>query len=120
PFERCHAVVRYPARHDQAEVIEVRADVEGKAVARDPPRDPDADRANLLIANPGASESLDPPRPQSIVAAHANHHFFQVANITVDIAAVGAQVENRVANDLPGTVVGDIATASRFRNDNAE
>ena len=96
------------------EVIEIGADVEGEPVARDPSRDADADCTDLPIANPGAGESLDPPRPQSVVAAHANHHFFEVADVTMDVAPVGAKVENRVANNLPWTVVGHVTTASCF------
>jgi hypothetical protein len=47
-----------PARHDQLERREVQVHVEREAVRRHPARQPDADRADLLVADPAAVQPL--------------------------------------------------------------
>ena len=43
-----------------------------------------------------------------------NQHLFQIANVTVNVAAIRAEVDDGVAHELPGTVIGHIAAASRL------
>jgi hypothetical protein len=45
--ERRHTSIGDSARHDQIEEVDVGGDVEGEAVARDPTRDADTNRADL-------------------------------------------------------------------------
>ena len=60
--ERRDAALGNTARHDQIEVVEIGGDVEREPVARDPPRDADADRRQLVAPDPHARESLDARR----------------------------------------------------------
>ena len=54
------ALVGNAAGDDQIEVAEVGAHVEREAVARDPAADPDADRRELLVADPDPGQARDP------------------------------------------------------------
>ena len=56
PLQRRHALVGDAARHDQVEIVEIGGHVEREAVARDPARDADADRRELLVADPDAGQ----------------------------------------------------------------
>ncbi len=54
----------------------------------------------------------DPAGRDAVVGAGPDHHLFEVAHVAVDVASVGAEVEDGVAHDLPGAVVGDVAAAA--------
>ena len=43
-----------------------------------------------------------------------NHHLFQIANVTVNVTAIRAQVDDGVADELTGTVIRDVPAASRL------
>ena len=62
--------------------------------------DPDA-------GQPGHAAAVD-----AVVGRHADQHLFQVAHVAVHVAAIGLQVDDRVADDLAGAVVGDVAAAA--------
>ena len=54
--------LRETARHDVAEIIQIRIDVQCKSMRRDPPADMHADRGNLALLRPDSGGSLDAPR----------------------------------------------------------
>src|SRR5438046_7128599 len=45
------------------------------------------------------------------IRARTNHRFFQHAYVPSDIAPDSGKLQDRIANDLAGTVVGDVAAA---------
>ena len=51
---------------------------------------------------------------QAEIGGRANHDFFEIAHVFVHIAAIRLQVHDRVADDLAGPVVGDVAPAARL------
>jgi hypothetical protein len=51
-------------------------------------------------------------RGYAIVAADANHHLFEIANVSMHIAPVWTQIENRISNDLSGAVIRHITAAA--------
>src|SRR5262249_33607040 len=114
PFEGGDASVADAARNDEVEIAEVGRHVESKAVARDPPRYPDADGRQLLASDPDAGQPPDPAGPDAKIRGRADEHLLEIANVTVDVAAVGLQIDDRIADDLAGTVVGDIAAPTGF------
>jgi hypothetical protein len=94
-------------------------------VAGDAARDVDADGADLLFSDfacnsavgPDAGAALDPAGKDSVAGAEADQGFFHAADVVdwAEAASVGigqaAQVEDGVADELAGAVVGDVAAA---------
>src|SRR5688572_21142534 len=107
--QRGHAAIGDPARHDQVETGEVGGDVEGEAVARHPARDADADGGELHVAYPGAAEAFHASGCDPEVRGGANQHFLEIADVAVDVLAIRLEVDDRIADQLPGTVEGDVA-----------
>ena len=83
------------ARDDQVEILEICRHVERKAVARHPSRDPHADRRQLVAADPHAGQSFDAPRLDTVVGGGPDQHLFDVAHVTMDVAPIGLQIDDR-------------------------
>ena len=113
-LKRGDAAVRNAARHDQLEEVEIGVQVVGEAVAGHPPLDADADGADFLRANPRAGQTLDASGLDLVVARHADHGVFQIANVAVHVAAVGFQTDDRVSNNLARAVIRHITAAAGF------
>ena len=106
------------ARDDESKTREVRIDVQREAVARNPSRDPHADCGELVLpsgrSDPDPCETSDPSRGDAEFPDSANQHLFEIAHVPVDVAPVGLQIDDRIADELTGTVKGHVAAASRF------
>ena len=116
PFERRNPPVGNPARDDQVEMAEVSGVVQRKPVAGDPTRDADTNRGKLFLAYPYACETADAPGLYPKIGRDADEHLLQIANVAVNVAPVGLQVDDGIADDLPGAVVGDVAAAAGFED----
>src|SRR5579864_681340 len=85
-------------------------------MAGDPPADADADGSDLLLparrAGPCARQARQAPGGDPERGHGANQHVFEVANIPMDVAPIGSQIEDRIADELTRTVVGDVAAAA--------
>ena len=115
PRQRGHAPVGDAARHDQVELREVGVHVEREAVARDPARDADADGRELVRRRPRRRSA--PARAlgrDAEVGRRPDQHLFEVAHVAVHVAAIRPQIDDRIADELAGTVVGDVAAAARL------
>ena len=55
-----------------------------------------------------------------VVCAHADHHVLEIADIAVHVAAIGLQVDDRIADDLAGAVIRDVAAAAGLGDLDAE
>src|SRR6185295_3647515 len=99
---------------DEPEIVEPRVHVEGEAVAGDPARDAHADGANLLVADPGARQPGNAARVQAVAGDGPDHHVFEIADVAMNVAAVGSQIQDRVSDDLTGPVIRDVAAAPCF------
>jgi hypothetical protein len=104
------------AGDDQLEGREVGADVEREAVRGDPAGDADPDRADLVLGQPGAGQARNACRREAVVAARPDHHLLEVADVTVHVAPSWRKLEDRVADHLPGAVVGDVAAAASLEH----
>src|SRR5262249_37863552 len=79
-----------------------------------PARDPDADRADLLRADPGSGQARDPRGRHAVGGAGPDHRLFEVADVAMDVAALRGQRNDRIAHDLAGPGVGHVATPARL------
>lgn len=127
-FDAGYATVGDAAGDDPVEVAQISGDVECEAVRGDGLRDVDADGGDLFFLHGGvwrgsghrpyAGALADALREDAEVVAGANDGFFHEAD-EVDGAEVralfageiAAQIEDGVADELSGTVVGDISAA---------
>lgn len=117
-------------RVDELEVAQVGGDVEGESVGGDPAGDVDADGADFSLATgswlgvmeaaPDARKPGDASGANAIDTAEADQGFFHHADKVhgTEAAAFGilkaAQVEDGVADELAGTVIGNVAAAVDF------
>src|SRR5215469_18043282 len=86
----------------------------------DPAADVDTNGRELFLGD--AARRLDPDAGfagdaiggDAEVGRGADHGFFQSADVPVNIAADAVEIENGIADDLAGAVIGDVAAAIRF------
>src|SRR5439155_16938108 len=107
-----HPPIRDSARNDQVEIAEVGCVVERKSVTGDPSGNADTDGREFLLPNPYAGQAGNPSSLDPVIPRHSNQHFLQIANVAMDVAAIGFQIDDRIPDDLTGTVIGDVATAT--------
>ena len=117
-LERRDAVIGNSAGDDETEEIEVRVHVERKPVAGDPARNADADGAYLLgptwCIHPRAREASHTTGRHAEIGADANHQLLEIPHVRVHVAPIRLEVDDGIAHELPGAVVGHIAAAPRF------
>lgn len=113
------------AGDDELKVGEIRVDVEGEAVRRYGAGNVDADGGDLCRfcrGGPDTSELGDTRGGDAEVGAGTDEGFFHFAN-ELDRAegfalafwgGEGAEIEDRVADELAGTMEGDVAAAVAF------
>ena len=123
-FERGVGAVGDAAGDDPVEVAEVCGDVEGEAVRGDAAGDVDADGREFFLGDaaardgPDAGATFDALRGDAEVVGGADEDVFKEADV-VDRAEMGAalagevaaEVEDGIADELAGAVVGDVAAA---------
>src|SRR6185437_15466908 len=114
-FERRGAFVFYAAWNYEIEVAEVCGDIECKTVRRDPAAKVHAQGGELFFAlrriDPDAMAAENAARGETVVGGREDHHLFELLDVPADVALVLREVENRIADDLAGAVVGDVAAA---------
>jgi hypothetical protein len=85
--------------------------VQGKTVHADPTANANTDARQLPIADPDSSEPVTSPGVDAETAADVKQEIFNRTQIDVQVLSALAQVEDRVANKLTGTMVGGLATS---------
>ena len=118
-FERRDRAVGDAAGHDQVEEAKVGRNIQRKAMAGHPARNPHANGRQLgapARARPDAGQPLDPSRVYAEIAGRTNQHFFEIAHITMYIAPIGTKVDDRISHELAGSVVRDVPAAPRLVN----
>jgi len=125
-FERGGAAIRNAAGDDQIEVAKVGGDVVGETVGGNPAADVDADGGEFSFGGVRACAGLDPDasltgdaiRGDTEIGRGTDHGFFERADVPADVAFDVAEIEDGIADDLAGTVVGDVsATIGRVEFD---
>ena len=113
------------AGNDQVEITQVGGNVVGETVGSDPAADVHADGGEFFFGsgyslsfcwlsgwmNPDAGAAWDAKGREAEIGGGADHHFFEGADIPVDITFYRAEIEDGVANDLTWAVESDVATA---------
>ena len=77
---------------------------------RDALRDLDADGRNLLVFDPDTRITRQTAGRDAEVAQDVNQRAFEVAQIAANIG-LAAKVQDRIAHQLAGSVIGDVTTA---------
>src|ERR1700735_1545112 len=118
-FQRCSSFPRNSARYDQIEVAQVRGYIVREAVRCHPAAQVDANRTQFFFlagirVNPQTMASFNAPRRDSEFGRSTKHGFFQHAHVPTNIATMPGQIQDRVAHDLPWTMVGDVAATVRL------
>ena len=111
---RRDAPVADAARDDVVEHREVGIDVEREAVTRAHRRDLHADRGDLLVADPHAGEPVLAVRVDAEAGERVDQRGFEPADVRDDVGRAVAplrQRDDRVADELAGPVVRDVAAA---------
>src|ERR1700751_6304801 len=85
----------------------------------DPAADVHADGAKLLrgciFANPNTCLAHLALCRDSEICSSANHHFFQRAYVPEHIAFDGAELQDRITDNLPRAVIGDVAATRSLK-----
>jgi len=119
-FEGGGFAVGDAAGNDEVEIAEVGGDVESETVGRNPATDVDADGGEFFFAdvarrlNPDAGLAGNAKGGDAEISGGANHDFFKRADVPVNVAADDIEIENGIADDLTGAVIGDVAAAIGF------
>src|ERR1043166_5709464 len=112
--EGCYPLALKAARNDQVEVGKVGVGIEREPVGRDPLLDADADCAELRVADPRAGHPRLPRRNHAVSRGRADHHFLELLEVPLDVTLEGAEIHDRIADDLSRAVIGHVAAAIRL------
>src|SRR6185436_12046613 len=119
-LDGCHASVGDATRNDQLKVPEVGANIQREAVARDPSADSYANRRDFFFAslrsNPDARAPRQAAALDATLAERDDQGLLDVTDVAMDVATVGPQIEDRVADELTRPVVRDVAAAAGLGN----
>lgn len=119
-FEGGGFAVGDAAGNDEIEITQVGGDVIGKAVRGDPAADVDADGGEFFLG--GIARRLDPDAGfagdaisgDAEIGGGSNHGLFEGTDVPVNVAADKTEIENGIADNLAGAVIGDIAATVGF------
>ena len=78
-----------------------------------PTAERDADRGDLALADPHAAEPRALPRGDAEIGERRDEDALEHLEIPAHVGPEGAEPDDRVADQLPGPVVGDLAAAVR-------
>lgn len=113
-FHRSHSFAF--AGNDQIEETEIGVDIQGEAVRGYPARDVYADGGDFAARRMHAREPLDAKGFDAKITQGADQDFFEVADVTMHVLPVRAQIDDRVADDLAQPVIRDFAAAVGFKD----
>ena len=64
--------------------------------------------------HPRARQSADAAGRHAEIRADANHQLLEIAHVRVHVAPIRLEVDDRIADELPGAVIGHVAAATRL------
>src|SRR5581483_9922862 len=89
-----------------------------KTVRRNPARNVHADGRDLAALRMHAGQSRDAKRGDAKIIHRAHQDFLQVANIAIDVFAIGTQIDYWITHELAQSVVSRLTAAIRFKDSN--
>src|SRR5215472_4390280 len=115
-LKRRYATSVQTTGHDPLKETQIRVHVESETVRGDPARDVNSNGYQFGVSHPhpscaGKASGLDP-----VFLGHADENFFERAHVPADITAMLSEVDNRVADQLTGAVIGDVTAAVGLKN----
>src|SRR6185295_650526 len=96
---------------DEVESGKIRTNIEGEAVVGDPAPHRHADRGDLLFSDPDAGASCNLPALDAPAGQSVGEPELELAEEAMQVVTVGVEVADRVADELPRAVPGDVAAA---------
>ena len=78
---------------------------------RDPARDVNADRCDLAAPGVNAGQALDSKSIDTEVRHGPDQYFFQIANVAMNVLAIGTEIDDRITNNLAQPVIGNLPAA---------
>src|SRR5882762_1539469 len=118
-FEGGGFAVGDAAGNDEVEIAEVGGDVEGETVGGDPAADVDADGGEFFFGDiarrldPNAGFAGDAVGADAEIGGGADHGFFEGADIPVNVAADGIEIQDGVTDDLAWAVISEDRKSTR-------
>ncbi len=121
PTHRPHARYRLgqAAGNEKIEHLEVNIDIEGEAVPRNAPPHRNTDCRHLALRRPDAGETCSKEDLQPLFDESAGERPFESAQIAPRRNPAAAQVDDRVADDLPRPMIGRATAAIRVDESHA-
>ncbi len=105
-----HAAVLDAAGNDPLERLQVVVHVDREAVRRHAAAHVHADRGDLArLVRPHPGQAVDRPGLDAHVGERGDDRCLHAAHVLVHVVAVGPQAHDRIADQLPGAVIGDPA-----------
>src|SRR5690242_17367316 len=74
-----------------------------------------ANGCNLPALSMDTGQALDTKGTDAEVRHRPYQHFFEIAHVTMNVFAIGAETDNRIANDLAQAVIGHFPAAIRLK-----
>src|SRR5690554_1613393 len=108
-LDRGDGFILDPAWDDAAKILKARCAVDGEAMHRDPAPDPHPDRAKLSLADPRAIEALDAACDDAVARRDLDHRLLEARDVFTNVAAIGVEIDDGVADKLPRAMIGHIA-----------
>src|SRR5690606_3103975 len=97
------------------EVVEVGVDIQREAMRGDPAPGVDSHGANLAFlafwAHPDTGTVLNPPRFDAEVRQGLDYNLLQGSQVAAKVGKDALQVENRIHDELAGSMEGDVPAA---------
>src|SRR3990172_8863648 len=104
-FHRGHAFVEYSARNNPAEIRQIGVHVQSKSMHGNPSAHLHADCRDLLSTHPHTRHSIFPASLKPVLSNCPNDDIFETSQIPVQIGSVFLQIDNRVSDNLPGSMI---------------
>lgn len=105
--------------YDGVERGKIRSDIEGKTVPGDPAAHPHPDRGDFTFINPHPGTSGVPFAAQAKGRQSLNQTLLQQPQVAVQVAVNPVKMNDRIADQLPRAVPGDIPAARSLESGDA-
>src|SRR5687768_2062362 len=102
----------------QVKVTEICIHVQRKAVGGDPAGDVNSNGRDFAALSMNSSQTGNAKRLDAEVFQRANQNLFQITDVTMNVFAVGTEINNRITNHLAHAVISHFAATIRFKQSN--
>ena len=104
---------------DQVEETEIGVYIQREPVRGDPTCNVNANGRNFSAGRMYACEPFNAKGVDFIVGERADQDLFQVTHKSMNVFAIGTEVDNRITNDLAQTMIGNFPAAICFEDTDA-